>query len=129
MVKIDTDEPEIYGNMESVFVPIGNDLAHFFNDIFRLYKFTLQRIDFREKKDEATADGFVGSRPCLPLDLLPPLSGNKFYFHGAIGCAVIFRSCKQRCHQSSERLCIYLQNFFKLTKKEDNFLFQLWIRS
>ena len=47
LVKIDTDEPEIYGDMESVFVPIGNDLPHFFSNIFRLYKFTLQRIDFR----------------------------------------------------------------------------------
>jgi 16S rRNA processing protein RimM len=85
LVKIDTDEPEIYENMESVFVSIGNNLVPFFIDRCRLHKSTLLRIDFEEVKDESAADRILGSELYLPLTLLPPLSGNKFYFHEVIG--------------------------------------------
>ena len=85
LVKIDTDEPEIYENMESVFVSIGNNLIPFFIDRCRLHKSTLLRIDFEEVKDEPAADRIIGSELYLPLTMLPPLSGNKFYFHEVIG--------------------------------------------
>jgi len=85
LVKIDTDEPEIYENMESVFVSIGNNLVPFFIDRCRLHKSTLLRIDFEEVKDEPAADRIIGSELYLPLTMLPPLSGNKFYFHEVIG--------------------------------------------
>ncbi|WP_350290628.1 ribosome maturation factor RimM [uncultured Croceitalea sp.] len=85
LVKIDTDEPEIYENMESVFVSIGNNLIPFFIDRCRLHKSTLLRIDFEEVKDESAADRILGSELYLPLTMLPPLSGNKFYFHEVIG--------------------------------------------
>ncbi|MFD2588518.1 ribosome maturation factor RimM [Croceitalea marina] len=85
LAKIDTDEPEIYENMESVFVSLGNNLVPFFIDRCRLHKSTLLRIDFEEVKDESAADRILGAELYLPLAMLPKLSGNKFYFHEVIG--------------------------------------------
>ena len=85
LVKLDTDEPEIYENMESVLVSLGNNLVPFFIDRCRLHKSNLLRIDFEEVKDEPTADKLIGAELYLPLTMLPPLTGNKFYFHEVIG--------------------------------------------
>ncbi|WP_394973765.1 ribosome maturation factor RimM [uncultured Croceitalea sp.] len=89
LVKIDTDEPEIYENMESVFVSIGNNLVPFFIDRCRLHKSTLLRIDFEEVKDESAADRILGTELYLPLTMLPKLSGDKFYFHEVIGFTLL----------------------------------------
>ncbi len=85
LIKLDTDNPDIYENMESVFVSIGNNLVPFFIDRSRLHKSNLLRIDFEGVKDEASADKIIGSELYLPLNMLPPLTGNKFYFHEVIG--------------------------------------------
>ncbi len=85
LVKLDTDEPERYENMESVLVSLGNNLVPFFIDRCRLHKSNLLRIDFEEVKDEPTADKLIGSELYLPLTMLPPLTGNRFYFHEVIG--------------------------------------------
>lgn len=85
LVKLDADEPDIYENMESVFVSIGNNLIPFFIDRCRLHKSALLRVDFEEVKDEPTANKMIGAELYLPLDMLPPLSGDKFYFHEVIG--------------------------------------------
>lgn len=84
LVKLDTDEPEVYENMESVFVSLRNNLVPFFIKSCRLHKSALLRIDFEEINDEAAADRIMGSELYLPLEFLPKLSGNKFYFHEVI---------------------------------------------
>lgn len=89
LVKLDTDEPDIYENMESVLVSLGNNLVPFFIDRCRLHKSNLLRIDFEEVKDEPTADKLIGSELYLPLTMLPPLTGNKFYYHEVIGFTVM----------------------------------------
>ena len=89
LVKLDTDDPETYENMESVFVSLGNNLVPFFIDKCRLHKSNLLRIDFEEVKTESDADRIMGSKLYLPLAMLPKLSGNKFYFHEIIGFTVI----------------------------------------
>ena len=89
LVKLDTDEPDIYENMESVLVSLGNNLVPFFIYRCRLHKSNLLRIDFEEVKDESSADNIVGSELYLPLTMLPPLKGNKFYFHEVIGFTVL----------------------------------------
>ncbi len=85
LVKLDTDEPEIYENMESVFVSRGNSLVPFFIERCRLHKSNLLRIKFEEVKDEPEATNMVGSGLYLPLEMLPKLEGNKFYYHEVMG--------------------------------------------
>lgn len=88
LVKIDTDEPELYDTMESVFVALRNNLVPFFIAKCRLHKSQLLRIDFEEVNSEDDADKIMGSELYLPLSFLPKLTGNKFYFHEVIGFAV-----------------------------------------
>ena len=89
LVKIDTDEPQLYDNMESVFVALRNNLVPFFIAKCRLHKSQLLRIDFEEVNSEDDADKIMGSELYLPLSFLPQLTGNKFYFHEVIGFSVI----------------------------------------
>lgn len=89
LVKLDTDEPELYENMESVFIAMkGGTLVPFFIDRCRLHKSTLLRIDFEEVKDEVAADRIMRHELYLPLSSLPKLEGDKFYFHEIIGFTV-----------------------------------------
>jgi len=85
LAKLDTDEPEIYENMESIFVSMRGTLVPFFIDRCRLHKSALLRIDFEEVKDEDAADRIMGAELYLPLSMLPKLEGNKFYYHEVIG--------------------------------------------
>jgi len=62
LVKLDTDEPEVYEKMESVFISLGNNLVPFFIDRCRLHKSNLLRIDFEEVKTESDADRIMGER-------------------------------------------------------------------
>ena len=89
LIKLDTDEPSSYENMESVLVSLGNNLVPFFIDRCRLHKSNLLRIDFEEVKDEPTADKLIGAELYLPLTMLPPLTGNKFYYHEVIGFTIM----------------------------------------
>jgi len=88
LVKIDTDEPELYDNMESVFVALRNNLVPFFITKCRLHKSQLLRIDFEEVNSGDDADKLMGSELYLPLSFLPKLTGNTFYFHEVIGFTV-----------------------------------------
>jgi len=90
LVKIDTDEPDLYDKMESVFVRLSADnLVPFFIKRCRLHKSSLLRIDFEEVSSEDDADKIMGSELYLPLSFLPKLSGDKFYFHEIIGFTLI----------------------------------------
>ena len=89
LAKLDTDEPELYENLESVFISLGNNLVPFFIRRCRLHKSNLLRIDFEEVNEEADADRIMGSELFLPLSFLPKLEGDKFYFHEVIGFTVV----------------------------------------
>ena len=89
LAKLDTDEPELYTTMESVFVDYSPNLIPFFIERAQLHKSTLLRIKFEDVISEADADDLIGAALYLPLDMLPPLEGDKFYFHEVIGFKAI----------------------------------------
>jgi len=82
---LDTDEPELYENLESVFVEFNKHLVPFFIETSSLHKNDFLRIRFEDVKNEEDADAILGNAIYLPLKMLPKLTGNKFYFHEVIG--------------------------------------------
>lgn len=89
VIKLDTDEPQLYKNMESVFVDLGNNLVPFFIEKSSLSKGTMLRVKFEDVNTEQDADAIMKSGIYLPLNLLPKLLGNKFYYHEVIGFNVV----------------------------------------
>ena len=85
LLKLDTDEPEIYEEMESVFVELGKNLVPFFIVKSQLHKSSLLRVRFEDVQDETSAERLLGKGVFLPLSQLPKLSGNQFYYHEVIG--------------------------------------------
>ncbi len=85
LIYLDTDEPELYENMESVFVEFNNNLVPFFIENSSLHKNDFLRVRFEDVGNEEEADRLLGAAVYLPLKMLPKLSGNKFYFHEVIG--------------------------------------------
>ena len=85
---LDTDEPELYENLESVFVDQNKHLVPFFIENSSLHKNDFLRIRFEDVTTEAQADAIMGCEIYLPLNMLPKLSGDKFYFHEVIGFAI-----------------------------------------
>ncbi len=85
LVYLDTDEPELYENLESVFVERNKHLVPFFIESSSLHKNDFLRVLFEDTNTEEDADALIGSGVYLPLKMLPKLSGNKFYFHEVIG--------------------------------------------
>lgn len=85
---LDTDEPELYTNMESIFVECNNNLVPFFIESSSLHKNDFLRIRFEDMNTEEDADAIMGNALYLPLSMLPKLTGNKFYYHEVIGFAI-----------------------------------------
>ena len=52
LAKLDTDEPEMYEELESVFVEFNGNLVPFFIQSCQLHKSTLLRIDFEDVNTE-----------------------------------------------------------------------------
>ncbi|MCK5637099.1 MAG: 16S rRNA processing protein RimM [Flavobacteriaceae bacterium] len=85
VLKLDTDEPDIYENLNAVFLDLGKNLLPFFIKSSLLQKGNQLRIQFEDVNNETDADAILKTDVYLPLNLLPKLTGDQFYFHEVIG--------------------------------------------
>ncbi|WOC39571.1 ribosome maturation factor RimM [Polaribacter sp. HL-MS24] len=89
VIKLDTDEPELYKEMESVYVEFGANLVPFFIEKSSLHKGNQLRVQFEDVYSDEEADAILKCAVYLPMEMLPKLSGDKFYFHEVIGFTVV----------------------------------------
>ena len=89
LIYLDTDEPEMYEEMESVFVEFNKNLIPFFIEHAALHKNNFLRVKFEDINSEQDADEIMGCEVFLPLSFLPQLDEDKFYFHEIIGFEVL----------------------------------------
>lgn len=89
LAKLDTDQPELYEHLDAVFVQVRKNLIPFFIESSQLHKSKLLRIKFEDVDNEGDADALLKSELYIPLEFLPKLEGNKFYFHEVIGFKII----------------------------------------
>ena len=89
LIFLDTDEPELYQNLESVFIEYNKNLVPFFIEKSAIHRDKFLRVKFEDVDTELEADNMKNLEVYLPLTMLPKLEGNKFYFHEIIGFKVV----------------------------------------
>lgn len=85
ILKLDTDEPDIYENLDAVFIEVGKDLLPFFIEKSSFQRGNELRVRFEDVRTEEEAEAILKKEVYLPLELLPRLEGEQFYFHEVIG--------------------------------------------
>ena len=88
-VKLDVSNPEEYKELESVFVEIDKLLVPFFLQSITILQKGQATIDVEDIDSQDEARQLVGKQLYLPLDVLPKLEGNHFYYHDIPGFLVI----------------------------------------
>lgn len=88
IIKLDTDEPELYANIDAVFIDLPNSFLPFFIVKSLLQKGNQLRVKFEDISTEKDAESILKRDVYLPLNLLPKLTGNKFYYHEVIGFTI-----------------------------------------
>ena len=83
-LKLDTDQPEMYNKLDSIFIEINGLLVPFFVAKQSWSKGDTLIISYKNST-EALVDQTIGRDVFMPLSALPKLSGNKFYYHEVIG--------------------------------------------
>ena len=84
---LDVDTPEDYAELDSAFVEVKGKLLPYFFHIDQLNG-NKAVVTFEDITAEQAA-ALVGHELYLPLDLLPKLTGNQFYFHEVVGFRVV----------------------------------------
>ncbi len=85
---IDVDFPEEYEEMDSVFLDVNGELVPFFMDSFQL-RGNKAIVKFEDIETYEQAEPLVNLQAYLPLDVLPELDGDQFYYHEIVGFQVI----------------------------------------
>lgn len=87
-ISLDTDYPEDYAEMESVFLLQNGKLVPFFIEYIQV-KHTQALLKFEDvdTKDEAVL--LKGTTVHLPLNQLPKLTDDQFYFHEIVGFQIV----------------------------------------
>lgn len=88
ILHLDTDEPESYIDMESVFIEKDGMLVPFFFEFIGPHTSGRFLAKFEDVGPDE-AERLINKSLYLPLDGLPELDGIEFYFHEIIGFKII----------------------------------------
>jgi len=84
VLKMDTDQPELYTKMESMFIEIDGLLVPYF--IGRIFPYKRDSLILSIKNsDDILVNKIIGKSVYQPLSSLPKLSGKNFYYHEILG--------------------------------------------
>jgi 16S rRNA processing protein RimM len=86
---LDVDDPSKYRKIGSVFLGIGHDRVPFMVESVSLKQANRAVFKFEDVDSASDASIFQGKELFLPIAMLPPLKGKKFYYHEIKGFAVI----------------------------------------
>ena len=87
-ILLDVDIPDHYKNLESVFVEMEQKLVPFFISTIAIRK-NKAVVKFDDVDDVDAANTLKGCLLYLPLDQLPQLRGDQFYYHEVVDFEVI----------------------------------------
>ena len=87
ILKLDTDQPELYNKLEGIFVEVNGLLVPFFVEKQQWGNDNSKIITFKNSSEQLVEQS-IGKNVFLPLSTLPKLSGNQFYYHEVIGFEV-----------------------------------------
>ncbi|MDX9891206.1 MAG: ribosome maturation factor RimM [Bacteroidales bacterium] len=87
-IYLDTDQPEKYSDLESVFLHVDDEMVPYMIEEIQLRGSNQAVVKFADI-DGDEIKSFMKTELYLPITALPPLTGNKFYFHEVIGFHVI----------------------------------------
>ncbi len=91
MFFFDVDNITPYKDLEAVFVEVGGDLIPFAVHSINIKSNTSAYVQLEDVNTDEEALALTGKALYLPLSFLPPLTGDKFYYHEVIGFEVIDR--------------------------------------
>lgn len=87
---LDVDDPTQYSTLDTVLVDEKGTLAPHFLHIDSMNG--NKAVATFEDEDGKATEHLIGHDLYLPLSVLPPLTGNKFYFHEIIGFDIVDRA-------------------------------------
>ena len=80
LAKLDTDQPDIYENLDAIFIEVNGTLIPFFIEKSQLHKSDLLRLKFEDVTNEADADALMKCHLYLPLEFATKARGYKILF-------------------------------------------------
>ena len=86
---LDTDSPSEYYNLDKIFLKINDRFIPYFISEIYPYKNSSIRVKLEEIDTEIKANSLINIEIYLPINSLPALKGNKFYYHEVEGFKVI----------------------------------------
>ncbi len=88
MIFMDTDNPEKYNSMESVFIEVNKKLVPFSIECLSL-RGQYAIVKFEGIEDKGSSDDLKGALLFLPVEFLPELEEDQFYYHEVMGFMII----------------------------------------
>jgi len=86
-VYLDSDNPDYYGKLESVYIGYQQKLIPFFIDHIQI-KGNKATLKLRDVDNLELANRYKGCAIFLPLKMLPALEDHQFYYHEVVGFSV-----------------------------------------